>query len=151
MSVTTVCGFHKFSFTFVINLSKTTSFFYLVFIKQLTTKSLLILFCLWRKYEVTEIITNTVMNTRQWINCKCKNEWKIIFVPNKPACCDCVWGCARIAKHILNIGGVRYIRNLKFVITFSGEGSSGTHCYGGCIVASIPTNVYVSDISERQF
>jgi hypothetical protein len=74
----------------------------------------------------------------------------VIFFPNKPVCCDGVWGCASIAIHILNIGGVRYMRNLKIVTSFSGEGFSGTHWLGGCVVASIPTNLYVSNISERQ-
>jgi len=49
------------------------------------------------------------------------------------------------------MGRVRYIRNLKVVIIFSGEESSGTNWLGECIVANIPTNLYVSNISERQF
>jgi hypothetical protein len=51
----------------------------------------------------------------------------MILFPNKPVCCDGVWGCACIAIHILNSGGVRHIRNLKMVTPFSGEGSSGTN------------------------
>ena len=51
----------------------------------------------------------------------------MIFFPNKQLCCDGVWTCAFITIHILNIGGVRYIRNLKIVVSFSEEESSGTN------------------------
>jgi len=52
----------------------------------------------------------------------------VILFPNKPVCCDGVLGCTCITIHILNIGWVRYIRNLKIVTTFSREGSSVTNC-----------------------
>jgi len=75
----------------------------------------------------------------------------MIFFSYKQVCCDGVWRCPYVAIHILNIDGVRYIRNLKIVTAFSREGSSGTSSLGGCNVASIPTNLSVSNISECQF
>jgi len=63
----------------------------------------------------------------KYCNCKCWSECNVIFFPNKQLCCDGVWTCAFITIHILNIGGVRYIRNLKIVVSFSEEESSGTN------------------------
>jgi len=57
----------------------------------------------------------------------------------------------RVYRHILNIGFGKYIRNLKIVTTFSWEGSSRNNWQRGCIVASIATNLYVSDIWNGSF
>jgi hypothetical protein len=51
----------------------------------------------------------------------------VIFFPSKQVSCDGVWVFTCIAIYILDIGVVRYIRNLKTLTTFSGEGSSGAN------------------------